>query len=193
MAARQRKFTAAETARLLEAWETDGEEFASDEDPIGSDEEDVDSSQSSEVDSDSDDSDDASTNIGRDGTRWCIQPPRPSAYRQRNIVRIPSGPTVATRSIDDATEIFKYICDETIVRTIVEFTNTRLDHEHLDPDFSIDEFYAYVGILTLLGVLKKRSVDITEIWSEKSIHYIDAVAATMTRERFKLLSTFINF
>lgn len=77
----QRKFTATETERLLEAWET-GEEIASDEDPIGSDEEGVDSSQSSEVDSDSDDE---SPNIGRDGARWCVQPPRPSAYRQRNI------------------------------------------------------------------------------------------------------------
>ena len=124
MEARQRKFTATETARLLEAWETDGEEIASDEDPIGSDEEGVDSSQSSEVDSHSDDSDDESTNIGRDGTRWCIQQPRSSAYRQRNILRNPSGPTVATRSMDDAAEIFKYICDETIVRTVVEFTNT---------------------------------------------------------------------
>ena len=98
-----------------------------------------------------------------------------------------------TRNLDDANEVFKYLCDETIVRTIVEFTNIRLSKKNIAADVSIDEFYAYIGILTLLGVLKKRSVDVSEIWNEKSVHYIDVVCATMTRERFKLLSRYITF
>ena len=99
---------------------------------------------SSAVDSDYDYNEsfeDGIRNVGRDGTHWCSQPPRPPAYRQRNIVTVPSGPTMPTRGFNDADQIFKYLLDETIVREIVEFTNTRLEYEHIDADFSVDESY----------------------------------------------------
>ena len=40
---------------------------------------------------------------------------------------------------------------------------------------------SYIGVLFILGVIKKRNVDISEIWCPKSIHFLEFSALTMPR------------
>ena len=39
----------------------------------------------------------------------------------------------------------------------------------------------------------KRNIEIAEIWSSKSVHYLDYCALAMSRERYQLLSRHITF
>ena len=56
--------------------------------------------------------------------------------------------------------------------------------------FSILEIKAYIGLLLLFGVLKKRHVDIQEIWSPGNLHHFDYATSAMSR--FILNCTFLR-
>ena len=90
------------------------------------------------------------------------------------------------------------------MRNIVSYTNERLEqdvedsqrqHDCIDHDVIIDEVYGYIGIILMLGIFKKREVEIDEIWSEKedALHRIPWVICTISRQRFKLLSRYLTF
>lgn len=199
-----RRYNAEEAAKIIAECESDSESISSNDDPVHPI---VHTSDSDSSQSDSDDSNDDSTTggdtrdetiIARDGTTWYKEVPRPAQYRQRNIINAPKGPTHNLRGLN-VEAVFKYFIDETTVRLIVDYTNTRIASENVehrqDREVTIDEIYAYIGILVLLGVLKKRNVEISDIWCENSgaFHRVDFVCATMSRERFQFLSRFITF
>lgn len=60
-------------------------------------------------------------------------------------------------------------------------------------EITIDEIYAFIGILILFGITKKIHVRIDELWSEKSIHFTPFAVAAMSRERFQLIALNITF
>ena len=137
-------------------------------------------------------------------TLWKRHAPSASKFRLRSTLNIASGPTIATKYMTSESEIFCYLFDETCINHIVHCTNVRLAaeandlrlaHDSIAEDVTIDELYSYIGILIMQGVLKKRAVDVHEIWSEEpgAIHRVDWIVCTMSRERFKILCRYITF
>jgi hypothetical protein len=51
-------------------------------------------------------------------------------------------------------------------------------------DVMKEEFFAFVGILILCGVLKKCKEPVYELWAVKSLYYRPVFPATMSRDRF---------
>lgn len=139
-----------------------------------------------------------------DGTQWTSEPPRPASYRASNNVRINPGPTNLTKYLREPEEFFHYFLRETTMNSIALNTNIRLaelvndadrEHENTNRDVSGDEIYSYCGTLLLLGVLKKRDVDTSELFKdgEDNIHRVHHVVTTFSRERFRMLSRYLTF
>jgi membrane-associated HD superfamily phosphohydrolase len=63
----------------------------------------------------------------------------------------------------------------------------------VEKKLTLNEIYAFIGVLILLGITKKSCVPIKEIWSNSSIHYASFAAAALSRKRFKLISKNITF
>ena len=78
-----------------------------------------------------------------------------------------------------------------MVTHICECSNKRLPDDV--PEITNDELLSYMGILIILGVTKKRNVDISEIWCPDSMHYFEYVTLTMPRTRFQTINRFITF
>lgn len=194
--------TAEEIAAIIEAADSDGEVVNSDYDEIGSEVEnsDSDSDEASDV---PDDPDDGKVYTARSGRQWSTQVPHPASYRGRNRVS-QEKQVLIDSNYPDPLEIFKELFDESLMRMIAENTNQRLDLEMSDDqrqhdctfeDVTVDEVYGFLGILLLLGTLKKRDIEIDEIWSEKenALHRVPQIIATMSRQRFKMLSRYLTF
>ena len=106
-------------------------------------------------------------------------------------------------------EFFKLIFSPIMIKEIVDNTNKRISRidksSFNDPkynkqltvltnkDISINEMYAFIGILILLGITKKSHVSISELWSESSIHFAPFAVSAMSRERFTLITKNITF
>ncbi len=72
-----------------------------------------------------------------------------------------------------------------IIEKIVIYTNYRLQNNVKDvQETSFEEIEGFCGILLLLGVLKKKHIEINEIWSSKYIHYSQNACATMSNINF---------
>ena len=132
------------------------------------------------------------------------QPPRPAAFRSSNIVRVTPGPTCMTQNLNETEDFFRYFLCESIIKFVAlntnhrlaeEFDDIRRNHEGIGHDVTTDEIYSYCGTLILLGVLKKRDVDIFQLFSneEDNIHRVHYVIATFSRERFRMLSRYLTF
>lgn len=87
-------------------------------------------------------------------------------------------------------DFFDILIDSKILNKICEYTNKKITD---DEPLSEIELRAYFGLLLMLGVTKKRSVDVSEIWSYDSVHHLDFANACMTRKRFQLISAKITF
>ena len=113
-------------------------------------------------------------------------------------------------NIEPSIEIyFKMLITPDMVDKITEFTNQKIgfiDIEKFDSakyqdevkrliknPITNDEIYAFIGLLILLGITKKSDVNIETLWCESSIHYAPFAAATMTRDKFKLIARNISF
>ena len=103
--------------------------------------------------------------IAKDGTVWKTEPSAHNKYRLHNTVSISSGPTVNVVNRATPVDIFKYLIDDTVIDDIVQNTNKCIDfeqteahqfHENISHDVTNTEMYAYMGILILQGVLKKK-------------------------------------
>ena len=76
----------------------------------------------------------------------------------------------------------------------LENENYRVNREKLmSVDVSSDEIYAFIGILLLLGITKKSNESIETLWNVNSLHYASFAAATMSRDRFQLISRYLTF
>lgn len=158
-------------------------------------------SDSSDSNSNNDESDDNVKIKANNGMEWTTKPPKSSSFRGKNIFREIKGPVTKRTS---SKETFKHLFDEAAVRKIAEYTNKRLDkdmddelreHENTLTDVTIDEIYGYIGIIIMLGVTKKKDIEIDQIWSEKddAVHYLPWVVCCMSRQRFKMLSRYLTF
>ena len=212
----RKKLNAEEVASIILAAASGDEEIHSDDEPEFCDEEHNESGcrdSDSEISNDSDeeytfvsesengDCTRAEHTVDKKGRQWSTKSPHPASFRGKNIFRFHSGSLLAKSS---PKEFFKNFFDETLVRNIASYTNERLEkdvndsqrqHDCIDHEVTIDEIYGYMGILLMLGILKKKDVEIDEIWCEKddAIHRIPWVLCTMSRQRFKLLSRYLTF
>ena len=92
-----------------------------------------------------------------------------------------------------------------MVDKIANYTNKKIrliDNQFLElknreklmsVDVSSDEIYAFIGILLLLGITKKSNESIETLWNVNSLHYASFGAATMSRDRFQLISRYLTF
>jgi hypothetical protein len=61
-------------------------------------------------------------------------------------------------------------------------------------EISVTEIFAYIGLLILFGLGNKGIVAIDLLWSDNSlVHYSSYAAASMSRDRFQLISRYICF
>ena len=101
------------------------------------------------------------------------------------------------------------IISKDIVDKIAKYTNQKIDitskqttgndkyresrEKFMRVIVSTEEIYAFTGILILLGITKKSNESIESLWNTKSLHYASFAAATMSRDRFQLISRYISF
>ena len=114
--------------------------------------------------------------------------------------------------LDDEKSIecfFKMFITVSMVERITNYTNKRIsliDNSKLTNEsyklkrnilenakITPDEVYGFIGILILLGITKKSNVSIESLWKTGSLHYAPFAAATMSRERYQLISKNITF
>ena len=104
---------------------------------------------------------------------------------------------------------YKQIISKDIVDKIAKYTNQKIDitskqtsgndkyresrEKFMRVIVSTEEIYAFTGILILLGITKKSNESIESLWNTKSLHYASFAAATMSRDRFQLISRYISF
>ena len=104
---------------------------------------------------------------------------------------------------------FKKIITPEIVNLIAKYTNKKIDlidnrnlkndeyklkrDRLIENEVSSQEIYAFIGVLILLGITKKSNESIESLWNSNSLHYASFAAATMSRDRFQLLSRYITF
>ena len=89
-------------------------------------------------------------------------------------------------------EFFDFIINQSIRQQIIEHTNKNLSKYGCKP-MDETEFRAYIGIMLLLGYLKKHYVSIDKIWSVQNPHHLDLPICAMPRDRFKDISSLICF
>ncbi len=70
-------------------------------------------------------------------------------------------------------------------------TNHRLPDDV--PEVTDNEITGYIGILIILGLTKKRNIDVDQIWSPSSIHYFEYVTLIMSRNRYQIISRYLTF
>lgn len=146
-----------------------------------------------------DDSDDQSSELpgsedimhGRNGFTWSSRPPGPSSFRGHNITRVKPGITYAVRNCTEEIDFFRYVIDDTMRHFILNCTNKRIpDHER---EITLEELDGYIAICLLLGVTKKRNIDISEIWNRNSCHFMEFCTLVLPRDRYRLISRFVTF
>ena len=89
---------------------------------------------------------------------------------------------------ENLTDFFMSFINENMINKIVFCTNQRIKCP-----VNILEIKAYIGLLLIFGVTRKRDVCINEIWNTDSLHHLFLANATMTRERFKEITSNILF
>ena len=112
-----------------------------------------------------------------------------------------------TKSI---TSLFKNIITHDMITLIAKYTNRRIAliqtdklqnasyrknrEKLLKAEITVDELYAYIGLLILFGLANKNDIPIDMLWSENSmIHFSMFANVTMSRDRFQLISRNICF
>lgn len=83
---------------------------------------------------------------------------------------------------------FDHLISDEIINIIVDSTNVRLKNKT-----DKIEIRAFLGLLLLFGLTKKRDIEISDIWCPTSAHHLEMASACMSRNRFKELSSSICF
>jgi len=108
------------------------------------------------------------------------------------------------------TALFKNIISFNMITIIAFYTNkrianintktiknaeyrTKMEKQKLN-EVSVTEIFAYIDLLILFGLGNKNDVAIDLLWSDKSlVHFSYYAKATMSRERYQLISRYIAF
>ena len=111
------------------------------------------------------------------------------------------GPRNAARSVADPIESFSLFIPDSLIDSIVKFTNNRNSTFHKQfPELAqvaanrlidLDELKAYFGILYLRAALKQNLQDSNSIWYHESSCSI--FPATMSLNCFSLIPRFLQF
>lgn len=131
---------------------------------------------------------------GKDGTEWTHDLPSnapddaPIRYPPQNF---DLGPRIKDnfQHLDSMLSFFNYFFDFIIITKLVEYTNMRIKYENRRKNknnacLTYDELRGFIGLLILLGVTHKNSVEVAEIWSEESANHFFMATATMSRDRY---------
>lgn len=149
------------------------------------------------IDEETDDSDseaDASSNdensnnefVSPNGVKWNSS--RPVQRRlSRNITNFSAGPTFIPRT---EVESFYLFLDETILRTILTYTNRRVRQARKSP-FTLSELKAGLAILIRAGADKDNLSDISTLFNINDSRPFYRCA--MSKNRFKLFLRYISF
>ena len=160
------------------------------------------SSSSSDESSDTEKETELSMRTSKDGLIWTY---RASGRGQRpacNVIRIAPG---LARPVDTIFDAFKLFISADIVDPIVEHSNSRAraafeiwnqnhpDNQKQWVDITVEEFYGFIGLLLLMGVLRSRKESVHHMWSAQKGFCRPVFAATMSRDRFVSIKRYLRF
>ena len=91
-------------------------------------------------------------------------------------------------------DFFNFLFNESIINKLTDYTNKRLLALRNEKITLISpvEIRGFIGLLLLLGLLKKNDVDVSSIWDKESLHYVHWAAASFSRDRFKLICRYLT-
>ena len=140
----------------------------------------------------------------KNGTKpysWSKEPMPDSFVPLEQYNSIPSL-TNKCENLVKISDFFNFIFNDEILEIIIKSTNQKIQTFSLNKEYAREnilqpvtkiELRSFIGILLLLGFLKKGHVDVNKIWSNESLHFCYMASATMSRDRFRILSVCITF
>jgi len=160
------------------------------------------SSSSSDESSDTEPETELSIRTSKDGFIWTD---RASGRGQRpacNVIHVAPG---LARPVDTIVDAFKLFISADIVDLIVEHSNSKAsaafeiwnqnhpDNQKQWVNISVEEFYGFIGLLLLMGVLRSRKESVHDMWSAQKGFCRPVFAATMSRDRFISIKRYLRF
>ena len=115
---------------------------------------------------------------------WSVLEPTEIIFPKIDPEMIPTLNVVG----DSIKSFFNKLINNNMLQLICKWTN-----ELHQIELEVDELRSFIGLLLLFGVLKKRDVEISEIWCSTSIHYVPQAQAAMPRDRFKQIIGKLSF
>jgi len=119
---------------------------------------------------------------GRNGFTWTDVPPHSASFRLSNNVTVQSGLTHAVCNFSQIDQFFNYFIDSIFIDHTIRCINRRLSPA--EQPITREEFSGFMGVLIYIGLRQSNTVELSEIWSPKSIFFLEPVALTMSRDRF---------
>ena len=124
---------------------------------------------------------------GKDNTQWRSDGPLSNPTLppiKKSPFSFSLGPKIneSLENIEKLVDFFNYFIDSQMKKKIVEYTNMRIENDN--DKVNECEITAFIGILLLLGVTKKHDIEVSEIWSYDSPHYMWLATAPMSRDRY---------
>ena len=126
---------------------------------------------------------------GKDGTVWSRFPENISSTFYQHDIQLQE----VISSFTTPMQFFNYYFNSDMINLVVVHTNTKLRENNITQYVDHIEIQAFFGLLVILGCTRKKDIDVETIWKEDSLHNLSWASAAMSRDRFKLLSTFIRF
>ena len=143
--------------------------------------------------------DPTATYTARSGVTWSAAPPPPSRVRACNIRKSKEGPTGKAKLIEDEVDAFLCFFDETMLQSIVRYTNNYARSYMIKKGKKADdwspideiELKGIIGVLFLLGVYRSQHESLRSLWSPSTGRSI--FMASFSRNRFEQVLAFLRF
>ena len=141
----------------------------------------------------------------KSGMEWEATCTRSSRRQNQNILRNTSGLTISSRNVTTVSEAFMLFLDSDIMQTVVNYTNQKANYFYQSLNLSdtnnkrvwiptnIQEMYAFVGVLLVMGALKAKREPLSMLWSTDPLFERKIFPASFSRTRFTELLKFIRF
>lgn len=122
-----------------------------------------------------------------------------SRTKQKNIVKVRSGPTRRAKNITDESSAFFKMIDDDMLEEILECTNLRIQSEKANysrdrdcRDMSKSELLALIGLLFLIGSRHSHHANVRELWESDGTGMM-FLRATMSYTRLLFLLRYLRF
>jgi hypothetical protein len=140
--------------------------------------------------------------VSKEGTTWSSIPPRTGRVRAHNIIKGFMGKVSlpAKLNVESQTESYTLFINDTIVDTIVQYTNMELERTCRTSEqgdaiqwkpCDRQEMYAFFGLLLTAGHLKSNFSNYESLWEK--LYGPPIFRATMGIKRFKFFLRFLRF